>query len=208
MLGTDSTERTLRHLRLMYHDLRYQEEAHRDHDVVLAQHARRRRNEIKQRVQGEYSFGSIKQPEPKFTSMIKAVAAAAAWSPDEAILTWRAASAAAHGKSWYSDYSTTSFIGAEYEPGHYRVTRVPEAGHITQAIGLAVRLLEFGTVTFTRRLGANVEVLQTRALITVAESMPTVPGEETAKSVILANLAKQLAELTCNENPSNGNSDG
>ena len=83
MLGTDATERTLRHLRLMYHDLRYQEEAHRDHDVAVAEHARWRRNEIKGRVQGVYSNGSIKQPEPKYTSMIKDVAAAAGWNPDD-----------------------------------------------------------------------------------------------------------------------------
>jgi len=119
MLGTDATDRTLRHLRLMYHDLRYQEEAHRDHDVAVADHARRRRNEIKQRIEGV--FGSVKLPEPKYTSMIKDVAAAAGWNPDDAILTWRAASAAAHGKSWYSDYGTTSFVGEEYEQGHYRV---------------------------------------------------------------------------------------
>ena len=208
MLGTDDKERTLRHLRLMYHDLRYQEEAHRDHDVAVAEHARRRRSEIKQRVEGVYSFGSIKHPEPKYASMIKAVAAAAGWDPDDAILTWRAASAAAHGKSWYSDYGTTAVVGDEYEPGHYRVTRIPEAGHITHAIGLAVRLLDFGTATLARHFGANVEVLRTMALITVAESMPIAAGEEAAKSAFLAHHVERLVELTANDNPQVGNSDG
>jgi len=208
LLGTDTTERTLRHLRLMYHDLRYQEEAHRNHDVAVAEHARRRRSEIKERVQDVYSLGSIKHSEPTYTSMIKEVAAAAGWDPDDAILTWRAASAAAHGKSWYSDYGTTAVVGDEYEPGHYRVTRTPEAGHITDAIGLAVRLLDFGTATFARHLGANAEVLRTTALITVVESMPTAPGEEASKSAFLAHHAKQLVELTAIDNPQEGNSDG
>jgi len=85
-----------------------------------------------------------------------------------------------------------------------RVTRIPEAGHITDAIGLAVRLLDFGTATFARRLGANLDVLRTMAFITMTESMPTVPGEEAVKSAILEQYARQLVELTANDDPCEG----
>ena len=71
-----------------------------------------------------------------------------------------------------------------------------------------MRFLDFGTATFARHFGANVEVLRTMALITMAESMPTAFGEEAARSAFLAHQANHLVELKADENPSEGNSHG
>lgn len=83
--------------------------------------------------------------------------------PDELERIWRAASGAAHGKYWPSLDLQYVLLGDEYEPGHHRTTRVPDADGITEVLKVAYDMSSVASRRYAHHAGADVNALYIRA---------------------------------------------
>lgn len=149
-----SVDRVHRHLRLLFHDLRYFEEALRPVDPGRADAVRGRRDALLDRVDERYSRGSIKN-EPKYLEMVKEAGGALSKPGDEMDLIWRSASAAAHGKGWFDDYAADAEIMEEFEPGYSRVTYSPDPAQILRVLKIAGDLTHVAAIRFLQGMGVD-----------------------------------------------------
>lgn len=57
--------------------------------------------------------------------------------PERWSYLWNAASGAGHGQNWFGMEGYDVELGEEYEPGHYRTTRIPDGSYITEVMEAA-----------------------------------------------------------------------
>jgi hypothetical protein len=150
-----SNERTTRHLRLVYHDLRHMAlslEAEADPRSTIA---RERMSFLQQRIDGRFDFVSIKNGEPKFLNLVRECASAVNLQPDEIEAIWRLASGAAHGKNWFQALSGQFVVDEEYEPEYFRATHFPDPVGVTKVMDAASRMTVFGVLRFAACAGLD-----------------------------------------------------
>lgn len=96
--------------------------------------------------------------------------------PDTAERLWRAASGAAHGKYWPTMDLQHVEVGEEYEPGHHRTIRLPNASAMTEVLDAASKMSQYGVVLFAQYSGVDVAAVVGEAMTWVAERIPLKPG--------------------------------
>ena len=74
-------------------------------------------------------------------------------SPSELEFIWRGASAAAHGKGWFTFLGNSLTKGEEYEPGYFRVTLTPDPEELTNFVDAASRMIGYSVVRFIMLAG-------------------------------------------------------
>lgn len=171
MRPVDSRERVQRHLRLLYQDLRHHELALRPVNAVRADFARRRRDDMLNRIDGVYSRGSIKD-EPKYLDMVREAGPEIGKTEAEMELVWRSASAGAHGKAWFNDYATTMQVGEEYEPGYYRAAYVPDPTQVLRVMDLAGTVTHAAVHRYLTGVGTDPTAALGRASTKLAAEVP------------------------------------
>ena len=65
---------------------------------------------------------------PGFEKIIRNVAEKLSKDPDRWAYLWNAASGAAHGQNWFGVEAYELLHKQEYEPGYFRVKRMPDPG--------------------------------------------------------------------------------
>ena len=153
MLPDSSEERTLRHLRVHFQDLRYFAEALAAVDASRAAAVRDQMATLLDRTDGTWSRTSVRA-EPRYSIMLREACPPIGISAEEISLVYRAASAAAHGKVWYRQYGGTQILGEEYEPGHFRSVTVPDPSQITRTMRSASTLVTATCLRFGILSGA------------------------------------------------------
>lgn len=102
---------------------------------------------------------------------------------------WRTASAAAHGRNWYTHATHAVQVGEEYEPGYFRSVAVPDEAALVDVMTVAATLT-FGVVSrYAVGLGEDPDELSRRALLEVARCSPLKPGGAELKAKLEAALA-------------------
>lgn len=170
-----STERVHRHLRLLYEDFRQLALAFEASGDNRATVVRERMNNVETRLPATYSFDSVKKGAPKYSTMVRECAPAIKMQPSDLEVTWRGASAAAHGKNWFQNIGYRSQVGEEYEPGYFRVSLQPDPVEITKAVEAAAAMLMRGVVQFVNRCGHNPAHPLQQAMIQLQSETPVGP---------------------------------
>ncbi len=86
--------------------------------------------------------------------------------------TWRAASAAAHGRVWPSLALQHVIPLAEYEPGHFHTFGLPDASKMTEALQLAERITTLGVLRHADFCGADIPRLLEEARLWLLSVSP------------------------------------
>jgi hypothetical protein len=84
---------------------------------------------------------------------------------------WNAASGAAHGQNWFSLEGFELAYKEEYEPGHFRVSSIPDPQFITATIGAATTALDWATLRWLE-LASYPPELVVAAMHEVHDRMP------------------------------------
>lgn len=155
----ESRNRVFNHLRLVDADLLEQlnvlEESSSTSDAV-----RERRDALRGRLDAMgISADDFGGRPPGYRTLIREGARYAEIDSDAAEMAWREASAAAHGKNWFSVVGYTVRPGEEYEPGYYRASYVPRLESITETVAMARSLLLHAVLRYARGLGHDLTEL-------------------------------------------------
>ncbi|WP_442212837.1 hypothetical protein [Specibacter sp. RAF43] len=166
-----SSERVYRHLRLVYHDLRQNALALEAAQDDRSAHARKRMADLLDRTSGVYDPATIRKDEPKYSSMVAESAPFASLDPDQLLVLWRGASAAAHGKNWFHQVAYETKAGEEYEPGYFRTTLVPDPKQVTKAVDAASSMISTGVLRYVILSGCDPVVAINKAQTTLTYEM-------------------------------------
>jgi hypothetical protein len=85
---------------------------------------------------------------------------------------WRAASGSAHGRVWPSLTLQHVVPLAEYEPGHFRTVRVPDADGMTEVLTLAQQMTLHGVLRYADYAGEDIPELMEEARLWLASVIP------------------------------------
>lgn len=167
VLGPDERdERADRHLRLVVNDLKEMHTAARHTDTALEASVKARIESIRAAHTREIKTA------PSYVAMVREGAPRVGFSADDGELLWRTASAAAHGKRWFTGATHHTIVGDEFAPGRRRAEHVPDPHKVTLAITLATTMTEWATNRYGELAGAPVADLGTTAIAQVAANMP------------------------------------
>lgn len=108
---------------------------------------------------------------PGYEKIIREAAATLSQDPDRWAYLWNAASGAAHGQNWFGVEAYELLSKEEYEPGYFRVTRIPDIDFITDTLDAAVTTLGGGTHLWLKYAGHPEEVWSA-AIKDVFDQMP------------------------------------
>jgi hypothetical protein len=145
-------------------------------DQIGKRRAQEREDELLQRVSHVFQADQI-QPPRSYLEIIRAACAARQLdlTADDAERLWRAASGAAHGKYWPSQDLQQVHVGDEYEPGHSRSVRVPNASAMTEVLQAAQLVTQFGIARFVDYSGADPETVLAEAEQWLTQRLPLRP---------------------------------
>ncbi|MEE6167425.1 MULTISPECIES: hypothetical protein [unclassified Mycolicibacterium] len=150
-----SEECAQRHVRLLHRDFRYHRKAleagGRD-----ASHIQLRIDDLEQRAKQSALLRPTDQP-PGYEALIRHAADIAGRDADEWAFWWNAASGAAHGQNWLGIEGYQLHGKSEYEPGHFRVAKLPDPEFITNIIDAASSCLLAGTVKWLGLAGHSMD---------------------------------------------------
>lgn len=104
-------------------------------DLEFKSEVDRRDNLLLERVAGTFSAKDIKPQ--RILTILREAAPAAKLDADEVESVWRAASGAAHGKSWPSTHLQHVIPIHEYEPGQFRTVQIPDTASMTRVVEIA-----------------------------------------------------------------------
>ncbi|PTU55386.1 hypothetical protein DBB34_14620 [Sphaerisporangium cinnabarinum] len=194
MAGGHVRNRVIRHLRLLWSDLDEQAKVARAaSDTAGAVRATQRQESIVARMDergvdsATYSCGA-----PNYLDMIKGVASSLSRTPAELEVLWRTASAAAHGKNWFTSATHDVELLEEYEPGYFRVRTIPREDDLAEVEETAARFA-FGAVChFANGLGADHESLVAEASVHVFKVMPVRPGAEDVVEGLIEDMRRRF----------------
>lgn len=162
----DADTRVDRHLSLAVDNLEEMRKAVRHTDDARAQAARTRIDTIT--AAHARPIGRA----PSYVSMVREVAVAAGSTPDAAEALWRTASAAAHGKLWFTSATHDVLVGPEFAPGRHRALHLPDATKITETITLATGAAAWATNRYAELAGADVNALHPAVMATLEANQP------------------------------------
>lgn len=150
---TDSVDRVERHLRLVQGDLLEEAKAFRRVGQIDAVSI------ADERVAAiATATGAPPSAAPGYVDMVRAAASFVSLDPDQVELTWRVASAAAHGKSWFVHETHRFTVGEEFADGYFRTFVMPDPERISEVFDLAGHLTLAAAQRYCDALGMNVQV--------------------------------------------------
>lgn len=160
-----------RFLRMMHKDFGYQRKA-REAGGYPTEKIVARMDDLIVRA-GELGVGvSPKDKPPGYEALVKAAASAVGGDPERWAYLWNAASGAGHGQNWFGMEGYDVELGDEYEPGHFRSTRIPDASYITEVMEAAAKTLQWGTWRWLALSGYDAQALMVNATGQVHSRMP------------------------------------
>lgn len=163
VLAPETTDgRVDRHVRLAVDNLDEMAKAMRQGNGELAEYARERRTRI-----SEAHPCPVKRA-PSYVDMIREVGPAVGCAAGDAETLWRIASAAAHGKPWFTRATHTQVVGEQFAPGRSRSLYLADPTRITEVITLAASVAEWSVNRYARLIGANLGSIYGQALAAVA----------------------------------------
>ncbi|WP_156528131.1 hypothetical protein [Gordonia sp. 852002-50395_SCH5434458] len=109
---------------------------------------------------------------PGYEGLVKAAAEASGEDASEWSYLWNAASGAAHGQNWFSMVGYDIELGEEYEPGHFRSTRIPDAVYITELMEAAGHAVQWATFRWLDLAGYDAPTRLQESMVAVHERMP------------------------------------
>ncbi|ORM37387.1 hypothetical protein [Williamsia sp. 1135] len=115
---------------------------------------------------------SPKDKPPGYEGLVKAAATTVGGDPERWSYLWNAASGAGHGQNWFGVEGYDVELGDEYEPGHYRTTRIPDGSYITEVMEAAADTLQWGTWRWLDLCGYDAQTRMTDAAKDVHSRMP------------------------------------
>lgn len=171
----DPKECIRRHLSLMRWDLQEHRKSKLDQSEKDA--IRAREDDLLRRVSQVFQPDDIKPP-GGYLDVIRSACAANGLGLEAAAAErlWRAASGATHGKYWPVLELQYTEVGEEYEPGHHRTVQLPSANGITEVLGAANTMSQYGVVLYAQYCGVDVAAVLGEATAWVAERIPLKPG--------------------------------
>lgn len=163
-----------RHVRLMHHDFHLHKQAleARGSDASRIED---RIAKLKERAAGlPFDVTPTDKP-PGYEKLVRNAATVVGKDSNEWAYLWKAASGAGHGQNWFGIEGFDLHPTREYEPGHFRMTSVPDPVYITEMIEAAADALAWGTTRWLGYGGHDPSLLlaATRA---VHAKMPKKPG--------------------------------
>ncbi|OZE92968.1 hypothetical protein CH299_29105 [Rhodococcus sp. 14-2686-1-2] len=164
------TECSERHIRMMHHDFSMHKKAlvARGDDTTAIEE---RITKLVERAAKLPFDAKPKVKPPGYELLVRNAAKVVGEDPDEWAYLWNAASGAGHGQNWFGIEGFDLLPSAEYEPGHYRTTSIPDPIYITDTIGAATSALMWGTSRWLQYSGHDPAVLRSAAQA-VFEKMP------------------------------------
>lgn len=156
LTAATSAECAQRHVRLLHRDFRYHRKAleagGRD-----ASHIQSRIDDLEQRAKQSAVPLRPADPPPGYEALIRHAAQLAGGDPNEWAFWWNAASGAAHGQNWFGIEGYELHSKSEYEPGYFRVAKLPDPVFITNIIDAATSCLFVGTVKWLGLSGHSLD---------------------------------------------------
>jgi hypothetical protein len=195
LLPAESGERVLRHLRLLHWDLSEEEKAIRVFSGDEKWDSPRKALLVTRAVDSGHPLKML-QANPGYLYVIQECAKELGGNAGLYDGLWRQASAAAHGKNWFSSTAYDQVIGEEYEPGHFRSIRYPRAQEITKIFEVALDLFWAGAKLYAARCGSDPEEAYLRAVLRVEAMTPVKPGQEEAAASLRAVFEERLANYS------------
>lgn len=171
LTGDDPLEWVRRLLRVMYKDFNYQRKA-REAGGYPTEITVQRMADMVERAKQLNVGTSPKDAPPGYGSLVKEAAATVGRDPDRWAYLWNAASGAGHGQNWFGMEGYDVELGEEYEPGHFRSMRMPDATYITEVVEAAVDALQWGTWRWLELCGFDAQARMTDAITEIASRMP------------------------------------
>lgn len=162
-----------RHVRLMYRDFRYHRDA-LDAGKLDSTHIQERMDTLAARAPETDPSLRPTDPPPGYAKLIRLAAEKLEQDPDRWDYLWNAASGAAHGQNWFGIEAFELLRKEEYEPGYFRVKRLPDVDFITDTLDAAVTTLGYGTHLWLKYAGASDDVWN-QAIQDVLGQMPMSP---------------------------------
>ena len=137
------------------------------------------------------SFAEADLRPPSHLSVLRAAAPVAGLDPDKVEAVWRAASGAAHGKTWASLALQHVVPLDEYEPGQFRTLRVPDSGPMTEVLKVAEHMTAHGVLRHADFCGVDIAAILERARVWLAG---VIPYREDADPDVVARLKRRADE--------------
>lgn len=187
----DGGDSLLLHLRMVRHDLWENERGLRiAGDTGAADEARTRLTDLREASKELISHTELKD-ELRLVKMIRGAARAAGRDPDAYEALWRLASAAAHGKSWYTSVAHYVDPAFEWKSGRYVRASIPDINRLTEMVGMSTWLTEWAVRSFTLDSGEDFDSLRLIALADVIKMSPVVDGQRDEMWRLAANYRRR-----------------
>lgn len=143
-----------RHVRLMHRDFEYHRCALKagnlDQSIILE-----RIDDLAARSAATDSSLRPTEKPPGYEKLVRLAAENLGQDADRWAYLWNAASGAAHGQNWFGIEAFELMSKEEYEPGYFRVKRLPDVHFITETLDAAVTTLAGGTHLWLRNAGVS-----------------------------------------------------
>lgn len=169
----DVNECVERHVRLMHRDFLYHIQA-LESGLRDATRMQDRLSKLENRVADMSPRPNPKDKPPGYEKMIRLAAGNCGADENEWAYYWNAASGAAHGQNWFSVEAFLIAAKEEYEPGHFRVSSLPDPEFITATMVAATNALTVGTQLWLTNAGYSVQRIGA-SMLEVYERMPKKP---------------------------------
>ncbi|MEX6466061.1 hypothetical protein AB6N35_17285 [Dietzia cinnamea] len=166
----DPCECVRRLLRMMYKDFGYERKAQLAGGYPVERIDQRMADTVQRA--GDLGAGaSPKDKPPGYEGLVRQAAETVGGDADRWSFLWNAASGAGHGQNWFGMVGYDVEIGEEYEPGHFRSTRMPDPVFITEVVEAAAATLQWGVLRWLHLAGYPLTRL-TESALRVHERMP------------------------------------
>ena len=181
--ATTPLECTRRHLSL----IRWDFDEHRKslQDDEAKQRVRERDATLLERARGLFEEHELGRP--SLLNVLRDAASVIEVDQDDIERLWRAASGAAHGKVWPSMSLQNVVPLNEYEPGHFRAVRIPDAEAMTEILKVADQMITYGVLRHADFCGTNTARLMNDAS---AWLLSVIPVKDGADQLLLERLAQ------------------
>lgn len=143
-----------RHVRLMNRDFHYHRAALKAGKLDESLIQERIDALAARAAETEPSLRPTEKP-PGYEQLVRLAAETLESDPDRWAYLWNAASGAAHGQNWFGIEAFELMSKEEYEPGYFRVKRMPAADFITDTLDAAVSTLAGGTHLWLQYAGVS-----------------------------------------------------
>jgi hypothetical protein len=167
----DPRECVRRFLRMMYRDFEHHRKAYEVGGYATTGIDERMETTVQRA--DELGVGiSPKNRPPGYEGLVRQAADTVGGDAERWAFLWNAASGAGHGQNWFGMVGYDIDLGEEYEPGHFRSTRMPDAAFITEVMEAAADTLFWGVCRWLNLAGYDGHALIKAAVQQVHQHMP------------------------------------